>query len=955
VSAAAIVVAGALWLPAAAQAEFGFKQLDVRFENADGSPATEAGSHPFAMKTTVTFNTVADPELEELFEIDGFQSPDGTLRDLTGLQALGLVARPEAVDTCPTATFYAAEGNGCPKASQVGISESLVGIPPTFEPQPLFSLTPPPGVLIRLAFKASGVVPVILDVGLTGEPPYRGVVRLANVPDVIPVYGSTVTLWGVPADAAHNDERSGAGSVSNESPRPFLTLPRACSGPLSSTFSIRSWEGDLAEATVQTHDGSEPPLPLGMSGCEGLPFNAAVSAQPTSEATTSPTGLDFAIDLPNEGILGAEGRSAADIARTVVTLPEGFTANPAIAAGLEVCTEAQLADERLDTLPGQGCPQAAKIGTVEAASPLIADPVRGSIFIAEPYRNPFGSLIAFYFVLRSPRLGLIVRQAAKVEPDPLTGRLTTTTTDMPQLPLSRVSLHFREGARSPLVTPPACGTYDGHDAAHEPVRATLYPSSGAPPLTTTSSFTLISAPGGTPCPVGGLPPFHPTLEAGTLNNAAGAFSPFAVRLSRTDSEQEFTNFSIKLPPGVLAKLAGVGVCTDAQIALARSRTGPHGGAEELADPSCPAASQVGSTFAGAGVGPALTYAPGRVYLAGPYHGAPISFVAITAGVVGPFDIGTVVVRLAIRVNPRTGEVFLDSTGSDPIPHIIKGVPVHLREVRADTDRPGFTFNPTSCARMSTAATVLGSGLDFASPADDNPFVSTSPFQAASCAALQFKPRLDLRLLGGAGRGAHPRFRARLTMPAGDANVSRATVTLPDSAFLDQSHIRTVCTRVQYAADQCPAGAIYGYAEAVTPLLDAPLTGPVYLRSSDNRLPDLVAALRSREGIRFELVGRVDSLKGRIRNTFDIVPDAPVDSFTLTMQGGSKGLIVNSRNVCIHPKRNRARAEFQAHNGRERDWRPLVRARCGKEGKRRAKRSSHRRGADAGLRNLQAVR
>jgi hypothetical protein len=920
-------------LASSASASFGFKELDVAFENKDGSPATEAGSHPYAMETTIFFNTVPDKAIEESpVGFPGYESPDGDLRGLSGLQVLGLVARPGAVATCSTADFFAS-GTPCPQTSQVGVSNTIDEIPPTPDPEPLYNLTSPPGVLLRLGFKATGAVPIIIDVGLTEEAPYRGVVKLADAPNVTPVYGSVVTLWGVPGDKGHNPKREGTGTVSNNNPAPFLTLPRACTGALSTTYAIESWQGESDEQTVLTHDGSEPPNPLGMTGCEGLAFNPSVSAVPTSKAASSPSGLDFELSMPNEGITSPEGRSASDIEKTVVTLPEGFSTNPAVAEGLTVCTEEELASEKVNTPPGEGCPSESKIGSVEAESPLIDEAVKGSIFIAKPYENPFGSLIAFYFVLRNQNLGIVATQAAKVEPNPVTGQLVTTTENMPQLPLSHVRLHFREGTRSPLATPPACGTYDGHDAAHEPVRARLYPSSGAPPVSTSASFQIISGPDGGPCPTGGLPPFKPGLIAGSINNAAGRFSPFNVRLFRSDAEQEITRFSIKLPPGITGKLAGVPYCTDAQIAQAKAREGTqHGGEEELSSPSCPAASQVGRTLVGAGVGPSLTYAPGKVYLAGPYHGSNLSIAAITAARVGPFDLGTVVVREALKIDPETAEVFIDSTGSDPIPHIIEGVPVHLRDIRVYTDRPDFVLNPTNCTQTSTASTLLGAGLDFSSAADDRPVTVSTPFQAADCAALPFKPKLGLKLIGGTRRGSHPAFKATLRMNGiGEAGIHRAEVTLPRSEFIENAHFKSICTRVQFKAGagngaQCPANSIYGKATAITPILAEPLTGPVFLRSSEHKLPDLVVALHNSQ-LDFDLVGRVDSVKGQLRNTFESAPDAPVSSFSLELQGAAKGLFVNSANLCKGT--HRAKVIFTGQNGKVARSEPALQAKCPK--------------------------
>jgi hypothetical protein len=654
--------------------------------------------------------------------------------------------------------------------------------------------------------------------------------------------------------------------------------------------------------------------------------------------------LDFSLDVHDEGLTSSSGLANSDIRKAVVTLPEGFTTNPSLAEGLNTCSEADLARESVNSAPGAGCPNESKIGTIEVESPLVEEALSGSLFIAEPYENPFDSLLALYVVFKNPTLGIIVKQALKVENDPVTGRITTVADDIPQLPFSHFRLHFREGTRSPLASPPGCGTYNAS--------AVLTPWAGGSPITTTSAFQIITGPNAGPCPSGGTPPFKPNLTAGTINNAAGSYSPFNLRLSRNDGEQEFTHFSIKLPPGIVAKLAGVPFCPDVAIAAAKARTGPHGGQEELSSPSCPAASEIGRTLVGAGVGPSLAYAPGKVYLAGPYNGSALSIAAITAAKVGPFDLGTVVVREAIKINPETAEVFIDATGSDPIPHIIKGIPVHARDIRVYVDKPSFVLNPTSCAKTSTASTVLGSGSNFGTEADDQPITVTSPFQAADCASLGFKPKLALNLKGASGRGGHPRFKAVLTPRKGDANSAFAQVTLPHSVFLDTEHIKTICTRVQfnsgpYPGANCPAQSIYGYAKAITPILDEPIQGPVFLRSSSHNLPDLVAALHSGK-IDFNLVGRIDSVKGgRIRNTFEVVPDAPVSKFTLEMQGAKKGLLVNSTDLC--KSTNRAISHFEGQNGKVSETNPELVPDCGKgrKGKKgKAKASSVRRVLDA---------
>ncbi len=923
-------------LPGGAQAAFGLSDFEVEATNEDGSVATQAGSHPFALNTFFAFNYTGA----------AFTAiADGKARDLIVEQPAGLVGDLTAAPTCSTAGFLADRPDNpiCPLESVVGIQAASYANVNFFEDAgPIFLLPAPPGAAGRIGWKVNGV-PVVVDLGVKEAPEHNAFAASRGINQTLSVFGTIIELWGVPADPAHDlvrgncapaaeepatlaaaqaGERLGPSTVSKACPsnsplKPFLTLPRSCEGPTVTRYEARSWlEPDLWLSGE--HVGPQ------MSGCGLLGFDPSIAAAPTAKAATSPTGLDFSLNVADDGLKNPSGLAASDIRKTVVTLPEGMSVNPSQAEGLEVCAPAQAARESAQSDPGEGCPEASKIGKLEVETPLLGEEVlNGSLYIAEPYNNPFGSLLALYIVIKDRELGVSVVQPARVSADPRTGQLTTTADDLPQLPFSSFRLHFREGTRSPLVTPPSCGSHT--------VKAVMTPWSGGAPILSASTFQIVSGPDNTPCPKGGLPPFKPALFAGTLNNRAGAYSPFNLRMSRADSEQEITNFSIKLPPGVVGKLAGIPFCPDAAIAAAKARTGPFGGAEELGAPSCPAASEVGRSLAGSGVGPALTYVPGKLYLAGPYNGSALSLVSITAAKAGPFDLGTVVVRFALRVNPETAEVFVDATGSDPIPHIIQGIPVHLRDIRAYNDRPQFVLNPTNCSRTSTASTLLGAGLDFASALDDNPVTVSTPFQAADCAALPFRPKLALSLRGGAKRGANPALRAVLTAKPGEANIASTVVALPHSAFLDQSHIRTVCTRVQFRAEACPAGSIYGKARAITPLLDAPLEGPVYLRSSENPLPDLVAHLRNGQ-ITIDLVGRVDSVDGGIRSSFESVPDAPVAKFVLTMQGGRKGLIVNSTNICA--KRYRAKVEMEGQNGKSYDTKPRLGVKCAK-GQRKA--------------------
>ena len=918
-----------------AHAGFGLANGDVLFGTADGSVATQAGSHPYAFTTILSANTVAVP--------GGFL-PDEEVKDLEINLPPGLVGAPHAVPRCSSEDFITLDpAPACPASTMIGKAKIEGGFGPwpvggAQQPEAMvFNLAPPPGVASKIGFSVLGS-PVTIETVVSERPPYNLITHVTNVPDVIQFIGATVTLWGVPGDPRHTDEKiachgsceAGLGEV------PFLTLPRACSGPLTSSIVLDSWQHPgvwTAPFTSVTHNQAQPPEPLGMTGCEKLGFSPSITAAPTAKAASSPSGLDFGLGVHDEGITSAAGIAQSDIRKVEVTLPEGFSINPSQAEGLVSCSEADLARESHDSEPGSGCPGASKIGTVEVETPLLDESVDGALYVASPYENPFGSLVALYLVIKNEKLGIKIVQPLKVTPDPVTGRVSTVAEELPQLPFSHFRLHFREGARSPLSTPAACGTY--------PVNATLYPWSGGPPASSSSVFEIVSGPAAGPCPSGGTPPFRPGLLAGTINNAAGSYSPFDVRLTRTDSEQEITHFSIKLPPGVSGKLAGIPFCPDAAIAAAKAREGqPRGGQEEIERPSCPGASEVGHLLVGAGVGPALTYVPGKAYLAGPYHGNSLSIVAITAAKAGPFDLGTVVVREGLEVNPETAEVFVDATGSDPIPHIIRGIPVHLRDLRIHVDRRSFVLNPTNCEPTSTASTVLGSGTDFASEADDHPITVTTRFQAADCARLGYKPRLAVKLKGSPKRAANPALTAILRPRPGDANSKRISVALPHSEFLDQSHIKTICTRVQFKAGagngtECPAGSIYGHAKVWTPLLSEPLQGPVILRSSEHTLPDMVLALHGL--INFDAVGRIDSVKGGIRNTFETVPDVPIEKVELRLGGGKKSLLENSTNLC--KGKHKATAEYTAQSGRRGKYMVPLQAQCGKGG-------PHKKGAGA---------
>ena len=524
---------------------------------------------------------------------------------------------------------------------------------------------------------------------------------------------------------------------------------------------------------------------------------------------------------------------------------------------------------------------------------MLSEKLTGSIYIATPFDNKFGSLLGLYIVVKDPARGIIVKLAGHIEPNPVTGQLVTTFDENPQVPFSRFTLKLRQGATSPLVSPPACGTYTA--------QADLTPwSAPLTPVHATSSFAIENGIGGGPCPSGGVPPFHPGLVAGTLNNSAGAYSPMDIHITRGDGEQEITRFSSILPPGLTANLSGIPFCPDASIEAAKHVSG----AQEETTPSCPASSEIGHTLVGAGVGTVLAYTPGKIYLAGPYNGAPFSVVSITSAKVGPFDLGTVVIRFALEINPETAVVTVDAKASDAIPHIIDGIVIHVRDIHVYVDRPQFMINPTNCNPLSFAATVDGAGADFTNPADQVPVTVTSRFQLANCQNLTFKPVFRVTTSGKTSRSKGASLTAKLTYPkapfGSQANIARVKVDLPKQLPSRLTTLQKACTAAQFNANPagCPAASFIGHAKAITPILPVPLEGPaIFVSHGGEAFPSLIVVLQG-YGVTIDLVGSTFISKAGITSsTFKTVPDQPVTSFELTLPEGKYSALAANGNLC----------------------------------------------------------
>jgi hypothetical protein len=900
---------------------FGLQSFLVPTVGLGGDLETQAGGHPFTLSTRLGLDTEVRSGPEE----KGLPTSVADVRDILIDLPPGLAG--SAVSTPATCTFAQLSGEGAGLEKHSGCpDESIVGSLRT-EPEyttsvqsPLYNMVPPHGVAAEFGYLDVLNTAHVLAISLVPTP--QGYVLRTTSPEV-----PQITLTNIIADVFGDPAARDSGREPQATDVPTFTEPADCDGqPLITSVHLDSWQHpgtynpdgspNLAEPNWVTASSEAPPV----SGCNKLAglFKPTLTATPSTNQGDSPTGLEVDLKLPQQ--TGPETLATPPLKKAVVTLPEGMTVNPSSANGLAGCSLAQIGVSAAgipNAAPPQ-CPDASKIGTVELETPALPGTLEGQIYVAKQTENPFGSLLALYIVVNDPKTGVVVKLPGEIKADPSSGQLTTVIDNSPQFPFTELRTKFFAGQKAALRTPAVCAPYK----VTSQMTPWSAPESG-PPATPAGTFKITQG-----CAENAAAePNKPAFSAGTLNPTAGLYSPFVLKLSREDGSQELKGLNVALPPGLIGKLAGVGECSEAQIAAAKSREHEGGGAQEQASPSCPASSEVGTVTVGAGAGLTPYYTQGHAYLAGPYKGAPLSLATITPAVAGPYDLGNVVVRTALQVDPYTTQI---TAVSDEIPHILHGIPLDIRSVVLNMNKPNFTLNPTSCEKKSITGS-LTSVLGGSAPL-------TNSFQVGGCKSLGFAPHLALSLKGGTKRNKNPALTATLTYPKGNyANIASAQVTLPHSAFLDQAHIGTVCTRVQFAAHACPAGSVYGKAIAYSPLLDKPLSGPVYLRSSSNKLPDLVADLNGQ--IEVTLDGKIDTGKGGgIRNTFTAVPDAPVSKFVLSLEGGKQGLLVNSENLCGPKAKTHAIADFTGQNGKVYNTTPKVQNSCNGKGKKHHKAS-----------------
>jgi hypothetical protein len=838
-------------------------------------PETNAGMHP-------DFNT--------FLEFAHHLAPEGTVTNGAPEEVEielppGLLGNPKAVPACSMGSFLMFAN--CSPDSQVGITRVVTGVPGGIsETVPVFSLTPPHPAqeVAKFGFYAT-VFPVYIDADVRTAGDYGVTATIHDPPGLGSVYRAKTTFWGNPAAGEHDKQRGTMEEIhSHQCPeakpcqepneerasgipaserRAFFTNPSACEeGSLGLQVSSYQHPGERFTATA--------PLER-ITGCTGLPFAPSFAADPTSHEAGASTGLKTKLILPQH--LGENERATATMREARVTLPEGMQVAAGAANWIGTCSDDQVGyHKEIDT----ACPDSSKLGTATFTSPALSMPIEGTIYQRAP--EP-GRQLGLW--LTADALGLHIKLPGSLEPDKQTGRLTAVFGDLPQVPVEEIDLNVWGGPRAPLQNPDHCGTFT--------TDFTFSPHSDDPAATGQSQMQITEG-----CNQG----FSPTLRAGVTEPVAGKFSPFVFDLTRPDGQQALRGFELHLPDGELAKIKGVPLCSDAEALAA----------------TCPQGSRIGRIQATTGPGPDPFTLPDpgkaqpQIYLAGSYKGSPFSIVSEVPAQAGPFDLGTLAVRSGLDVEPESGRAVVKA---DPLPQYFEGIGIAYRNLHAVVDRPEFNLNPTDCREMAVTADVTSTKGTVAHPA--------ARFQVDGCKALKFGPKLSLKLEGGTRRASYPALTAVLKARKGDANIAFASVALPHSEFLAQEHIGTICTRVQFAADKCPKGSVYGKAKAVTPLLDTPLAGPVYLRSSNHPLPDLVAKLGGQ--LEIDLVGRIDSKNGGIRTSFDSVPDAPVTKFVLQMKGGKKGLLTNSTDICRGS--HRATVQMKAQNGRVAQLRPTL--------------------------------
>lgn len=857
----------------------GLEVMKSSVYEADGTPAMQAGAHPFAITTGFFVHTSLDES--------GKIMPTEEMKNIEVKLPVGFVGNPEAVPHCDSHGVL---------AQCLGHLESQIGVAGTVvrdlgdEPGPsaIFNLVPESKVPAEFGFSAFGV-PIHLLASVRSDEDYGITVSAPDTVQELPVFGSIVTFWGKPNEAMHDEERCtvffpegsiGFGCGATKAPNtPFLTDPTDCLQQAGEQPSV------VMEASFWQHtELFTPPLSWGIApvyGCQRVPFQPSLRVIPTQHTAASPTGLLTELHMPQ--VDSEEGVAEADVKKAVVTLPEGMTISPAAAGGLSACSTSQIGLTSSSPLrfdkSAPSCPESSKLGTFTVDTPLLPNPLKGNIYLAEQDTNPFGTLLAMYLYAYDPVSGVEVKVAGHVDPDPVTGRITATFDDLPQLAFGDVKLSFKSGPRAPIETPTTCGTFTATSDLTPTSMAGTGPNGetipGGGDALSTDSVTIE---GCKPAP------YAPSFVAGGANNQAAAFTPFTMTLSRNSDEEAMPRtISLTMPQGLSGVLSNVPLCGEPQASQG----------------TCPSASQIGHVTVVFGDGPNPLTLPeaGKgqdpVYLTGPYKGAPFGLAIVVPAEAGPFNLGNVVVRAKVNVDPQTAQI---TVVSDPMPVILRGIPTDLRTVNVVIDRERFTINPTSCEPMRVAGQIVSAHGESAAV--------SNRFQVANCQGLEFKPSFAVSTTAKTSRGNGASLDVKLGYPAGSlgkaTNIAKVKVELPRQLPSRLTTLQKACPDFTFDVNpaQCPAGSRVGTGTATTPLIPVPLTGPAYFVSHGGKeFPELVIVLQG-YGVTVELNGETFISKAGITSsTFKTVPDVPVQSFELKLPQGPGSALAANGNLC----------------------------------------------------------
>jgi hypothetical protein len=894
-------------------AGFGLAGFEMTPFNEDGTAANQAGGHPFQLTTTLTFNQTGG-------------EPVALPKDVSFQLPPGLIGNPNAVSQCTMADFFTLvkTTNLCPPSTVVGVTYVTAYEPKVGEiatGAPVFNLVPAQGEPARIGFEVAGKIPVVIDTSLRSSGDYGVTATVHNLTQTGGVLRSVLTLWGVPGDPRHNSSRGWecveggffqpivnkpCPETSQEPDVPFLTLPTSCAAdpqaePVRFITEMDAWAAPGSFLGAEYELLGEEGRLLGFEGCDELLLHPTISVTPEEHTASTPTGLSVVVRVPQPGLLETGGPVQPDVRDTTVTLPEGVQLSPSAANGLQACSEEDLegdvsreeherfkrerAAQVVELSSGGGpdplvfpdvpaqCPAASKLGTVKIKTPLLSQELQGAVYLASPApngeegRNPFDSLVAVYLVAEDKEAGVLVKLAGKGEVNESTGQVSTTFANTPQLPFEELNLELFGGPGASLATPARCGDYA--------TAASFIPWSGTGPVDRVSQaeeFTVLSGPEESACPVGALP-FDPGFATQNTSTQAGGFTSFDLELSRPDGDQALSAISMHMPDGVAALLSSVELCSEAQATAN----------------ACPAGSLIGEATAVAGLGPEpYVQRGGKVFITGPYDGAPFGLDIVTPADAGPFNLGYVTVRSRLYVNPSNASVTIVS---DPLPTELRGIPLQLKRVIVEVNRLGFEFNPTDCgSRLSIEGTI--SGAEGA-----NAGVS-SAYQITGCPSLPFSPQLTASAAGHGSKAQGTTF--AVTVRSGGVNASgvaqagiaKVDLQLPKQLSSRLPTLQKACTDTVFNANpgSCDEGSVIGYATIHTPVLESPLSGPAYLVSHGGAaFPDVEFVLQG-EGIELVLDGKTD-IKGEVTySRFESTPDAPFTVFETVLPAGPHGVL-----------------------------------------------------------------